>query len=50
MANKGAYGPICASRLVVDSGIYRHEFVAQAVLKSIVQVTAGDSHPNGETI
>jgi 6,7-dimethyl-8-ribityllumazine synthase len=38
LAQTGKYGAICASGLVVDGGIYRHEFVAQAVLNGIVQV------------
>jgi len=39
LAKQGSYGAICASGLVVDGGIYRHEFVAQAVLNGIVQVS-----------
>jgi 6,7-dimethyl-8-ribityllumazine synthase len=39
LARKGDYDAICASGLVVDGGIYRHEFVAQAVLNGIVQVS-----------
>lgn len=38
LAQTGRYGAICASGLVVDGGIYRHEFVAQAVISGIVQV------------
>jgi 6,7-dimethyl-8-ribityllumazine synthase len=38
LALTGRYLAICASGLVVDGGIYRHEFVAQAVLNGIVQV------------
>jgi 6,7-dimethyl-8-ribityllumazine synthase len=38
LAQTGRYLAICASGLVVDGGIYRHEFVAQAVLNGIVQV------------
>ena len=38
LAQTGKYAAICASGLVVDGGIYRHEFVAQAVLSGIVQV------------
>ncbi len=38
LASTGRYLAICASGLVVDGGIYRHEFVAQAVLNGIVQV------------
>jgi len=39
LAKGGAYAAVCASGLVVDGGIYRHEFVAQAVLSGIVQVS-----------
>jgi 6,7-dimethyl-8-ribityllumazine synthase len=39
LAGSGKYAAICASGLVVDGGIYRHEFVAQAVLNGIVQVS-----------
>jgi 6,7-dimethyl-8-ribityllumazine synthase len=38
LAKTGRYGAICCSGFVVDGGIYRHEFVAQAVLNGIVQV------------
>ncbi len=37
LAKTGRYAAVCASGLVVDGGIYRHEFVAQAVLHGIVQ-------------
>jgi hypothetical protein len=36
LAKTGRYAAVCASGLVVDGGIYRHEFVAQAVLQGIV--------------
>ena len=39
LANTGRYTAICASGLIIDGGIYRHEFVAQAVLNGIVQVS-----------
>jgi 6,7-dimethyl-8-ribityllumazine synthase len=39
LAATGRYKAVCASGLVVDGGIYRHEFVAQAVLNGIVQVS-----------
>ena len=39
LAKTGRYAAICASGLVVDGGIYRHEFVAQAVLHGIVQTS-----------
>ena len=39
LAQSGAYAAVCLSGLVIDGGIYRHEFVAQAVLNGIVQVS-----------
>jgi 6,7-dimethyl-8-ribityllumazine synthase len=39
LAKTGKYAAVCASGLVVDGGIYRHEFVAQAVLQGIVQAS-----------
>ena len=39
LARSGIYAAVCLSGLVVDGGIYRHEFVAQAVLNGIVQVS-----------
>ena len=39
LAKTGKYAAVCASGLVVDGGIYRHEFVAQAVLSGIVQAS-----------
>jgi 6,7-dimethyl-8-ribityllumazine synthase len=45
LAKSGLYGAICASGLVVDGGIYRHEFVAQAVLNGIVQVSLDTDVP-----
>src|SRR3954466_6559695 len=38
LAQTGRYLAVCCSGLVVDGGIYRHEFVAQAVLHGIVSV------------
>jgi 6,7-dimethyl-8-ribityllumazine synthase len=37
LAKTGRYAAVCVSGFVVDGGIYRHEFVAQAVLQGIVQ-------------
>ena len=45
LAETGRYAAICASGLVVDGGIYRHEFVAQAVLSGIVQVSLDTGVP-----
>jgi 6,7-dimethyl-8-ribityllumazine synthase len=39
LAASKRFAAVCASGLVVDGGIYRHEFVAQAVLNGIVQVS-----------
>jgi 6,7-dimethyl-8-ribityllumazine synthase len=39
LAKTGRYAAVCASGFVVDGGIYRHEFVAQAVLHGIVQTS-----------
>ena len=36
LAKTGRYAAVCVSGLVVDGGIYRHDFVAHAVLQGIV--------------
>lgn len=38
LAKSGHYAAIVGSGLVVDGGIYRHEFVAQAVINGLMQV------------
>jgi 6,7-dimethyl-8-ribityllumazine synthase len=38
LAKSGNYGGIVAAGLVVDGGIYRHDFVAQAVISGLMQV------------
>ena len=38
MARTGNYGAIVAAALVVDGGIYRHDFVASAVVTGLMQV------------
>ena len=38
LANTGRYAAVVASGLVVDGGIYRHEFVAHAVISGLMQV------------
>lgn len=38
LANSGNYAAIVAAGLVVDGGIYRHEFVAEAVISGLMQV------------
>jgi 6,7-dimethyl-8-ribityllumazine synthase len=45
LAATGKYAAVCASGLVVDGGIYRHEFVAQAVLQGIVQASLDTGVP-----
>src|SRR5450830_1020058 len=38
LAKTGKYAGIVAAGLVVDGGIYRHDFVAQAVINSLMNV------------
>jgi 6,7-dimethyl-8-ribityllumazine synthase len=38
LANSGAYAVIVAAGLIVDGGIYRHDFVAATVLDAMMQV------------
>lgn len=38
LAATGDYAAIAASAFVVDGGIYRHDFVADAVVKGLMQV------------
>jgi len=38
LANSGRYACIVGCALVVDGGIYRHEFVASTVVQSLMQV------------
>jgi len=38
LAKSGKYSGIVASGLVVDGGIYRHDFVAQSVISGLMQV------------
>ena len=38
LAASGRYGAIVAAGLVVDGGIYRHEFVAEAVISGLMRV------------
>ena len=38
LANSGRYAAIVGAGLVVDGGIYRHEFVGQAVISGLMQV------------
>ena len=45
LARTGRYAAVCASGLVVDGGIYRHDFVAQAVLQGLVQTSLDTEVP-----
>ena len=45
LAQTGRYAAVCASGLVVNGGIYRHDFVAQAVLHGIVQTSLATEVP-----
>lgn len=38
LARSGRYAAVLGAGLVVDGGIYRHEFVAQAVISGLMQV------------
>lgn len=38
LAKTGKYAAVACAGLVVDGGIYRHEFVAQAVISGLMQV------------
>lgn len=38
LAATGQYSAICCAALVVDGGIYRHDFVAAAVVDGLMQV------------
>lgn len=37
LAKTGHYAAVAAAALVVDGGIYRHDFVAQAVVNGLIQ-------------
>lgn len=37
LASSGRYAAVAAAALVVDGGIYRHDFVAQAVVSGLMQ-------------
>lgn len=45
LARTGKYAAVVASGLVVDGGIYRHDFVAQAVINGLMQVQLETSVP-----
>lgn len=45
LAEAGRHGAIVAAALVVDGGIYRHEFVAQAVIDGLMRVQLDSGVP-----
>jgi 6,7-dimethyl-8-ribityllumazine synthase len=45
LAESGRYEAIVASGLVVDGGIYRHEFVAEAVIDGLMRVQLDTGTP-----
>lgn len=45
LAESGQYGAIVGAGFVVDGGIYRHEFVAQAVIDGLMRVQLDTSVP-----
>ena len=45
LANSDRYAAVVAAGLVVNSGIYRHEFVADAVISSLMQVQLATGVP-----
>lgn len=45
LADSGRYAAVVAAGLVVDGGIYRHEFVAQAVISGLMQVQLATGVP-----
>lgn len=45
IAQRGDYDAIVAAAFVVDGGIYRHEFVANAVISGLMQVQLETSIP-----
>lgn len=45
LAASGRYGAVAAAALVVDGGIYRHEFVAQAVVDGLMRAALDTGVP-----
>jgi len=45
LARSGRYSAVATAALVVDGGIYRHEFVAQAVVEALMQVQLAEDVP-----
>lgn len=45
LARSGRYGAVAAAAFVVDGGIYRHEFVAQAVVDGLMRAGLDSNVP-----
>jgi 6,7-dimethyl-8-ribityllumazine synthase len=45
LARTGRYAAIVAAALVVDGGVYRHEFVAETVVRALMQVQLETNTP-----
>lgn len=45
LARSGRYAAIVAAGFVVDGGIYRHEFVAETVIRALMQVQLSTETP-----
>ena len=45
LAKTGRYAAVVAAALVVDGGIYRHEFVAETVVRALMQVQLETNTP-----
>jgi len=45
LADSGKYAAVVAAGLVVDGGIYRHEFVAQAVIDGLMRAQMDSGMP-----
>lgn len=45
LAKSGRYDAVIAAAFVVDSGIYRHDFVAQAVVNGLMQASLESGVP-----
>lgn len=45
LARTGRYAAVVAAALVVDGGVYRHEFVAETVVRALMQVQLETNTP-----
>ncbi|MDF1855260.1 6,7-dimethyl-8-ribityllumazine synthase [Pseudooceanicola sp.] len=45
LAESGRYGAVAAAAFVVDGGIYRHDFVAQAVVEGLMRAAMDTGVP-----